>query len=320
MLSRSTVDRDEAVRTDARRLAERWPGAKLVLVDPRGRTPVRTLGGVEGRAPLSGWGDPGASSGGGGDYALSFQDTAGFGPTPPERAVLLGESGDDVYWALRVDERADRDDPSWADLRAVGALLGDTDAGLLTAAVALLNWHDAAGFCSACGSPTRRVKAGWARDCPACGREEYPRTDPAVICLVHDEEGVNGEHVLLARQAVWPAERYSVLAGFVEAGESLEACVAREIAEEVGVAVRGVRYLGSQPWPLPRSLMVGFAAVASRETPLQPRDGEIEEAHWVHRDEVRAALAAGGSVPGLILPGRASIARQMLEGWANASG
>ncbi|WP_073487489.1 NAD(+) diphosphatase [Streptoalloteichus hindustanus] len=303
-LSRSTVDRDESVRSDAERLARRWSEARLVLVDPRGRTPVHRGGGA-----------PRAEGDG---YALAFQETTPFGAAPPEAAVLLGVSGGDTYWALRVGP--DEADRAWEDLRTVGALLDDTDAGLLTAAVALLNWHDNANFCAACGSHTRRVKAGWARDCPGCGREEYPRTDPAVICLVHDEEGVNGEHVLLARQPVWPAERYSVLAGFVEAGESAEACVAREIAEEVGIAVRDVRYLGSQPWPLPRSLMMGFAAVASRDAPLRPMDGEIEEARWVHRDQVRAALAAGGALPGLILPGRASIARQMLEGWANPPG
>ena len=119
------------------------------------------------------------------------------------------------------------------------------------------------------------------------GHEDYPRTDPAVICLVHD----GAERVLLARQPVWPEGRFSVLAGFVEAGESLEACVLREIHEEVGVPVREVSYLGSQAWPFPRSLMVGFQAVADADAPLRPAEGEIAEAMWVTRDELRAALA-----------------------------
>ena len=139
-----------------------------------------------------------------------------------------------------------------------------------------------------------------------------------MICLVHDDDGVNGARVVLARQPIWPPERYSVLAGFVEAGESLEACVVREIAEEVGVTVSGVRYLGSQPWPFPRSVMVGFAAVAPAGAPLHPADGEIEEARWVSRADLRAALAAGGEVEGLRLPGPTSIARMMLAGWAAA--
>ena len=148
----------------------------------------------------------------------------------------------------------------------------------------MLNWHDAARFCARDGSPTQPVHAGWHRVCEAHGHEEYPRTDPAVICLVHD----GADRVLLARQPVWPEGRFSVLAGFVEAGESLEACVLREIHEEVGVRVRDVRYLGSQAWPFPRSLMVGFQAVADADAPLRPADGEIAEAMWVTRAELRA--------------------------------
>jgi NAD+ diphosphatase len=136
---------------------------------------------------------------------------------------------------------------------------------------------------------------------------------------VHD----GADRVLLARQPIWPPGRYSVLAGFVEAGESLEACVRREIHEEVGVTVRDVRYLGSQAWPFPRSLMVGFHALADVDQPLVPADGEIEDAIWVTRAELRAALARGdwagqpeeGGRP-LLLPGRVSIARSMLDSWA----
>ena len=109
-----------------------------------------------------------------------------------------------------------------------------------------------------------------------------------------------------------------MLAGFVEAGESLESCVEREVREEVGVHVRDIRYLGSQPWPFPRSIMIGFTAVTDRSAPVKPADGEIEDARWVPRSDVRAALEAGGEIDGLILPGPTSIARQMLAGWAKA--
>jgi NAD+ diphosphatase len=210
------------------------------------------------------------------------------------------------------------EEEQWLDLRGAGSFLDSTSAGLFTTAVALTNWHSRARFCANCGSVVRRVKVGWATLCTGCGREEYPRTDPAVICLVHDRDGVDGTQVLLARQPVWPKGRYSVLAGFVEAGESLEACVAREIGEEVGVDVADIRYLGSQPWPFPRSLMLGFAASADPAQALRMQDGEIEEARWVSRDELREALAAeaSGDPHWLGLPGPTSIARRMLESWA----
>ncbi|OLF16399.1 NAD(+) diphosphatase [Actinophytocola xanthii] len=313
-LSRSTVDRDEAVRTDRERLAKLWATGRVVLLDEKGRTPV-----------------------GAGATSLATRTAAQVAEAAAEDALLLGEHDGVGYWALRgaVDLRegvpspdsawglwtgaADQDGEEWHDLRTVGALLDDTSAGLLTTAVALAGWHERARFCGRCGAPTERVHAGWATHCTGCGREEYPRTDPAVICLVHDDVGVNGENVLLARQPVWPPERYSVLAGFVEAGESLEACVAREVAEEVGVSVSDIRYLGSQPWPFPRSIMVGFAASAPHGAPLHPAEGEIEQAHWVPRAQVREALAAGGELDGLRLPGPTSIARMMLAGWAAAS-
>jgi len=240
------------------------------------------------------------------------------GDVPPEEAVLLGEADGVAYWAVRdPTELVPGEDPvDRADLRTAGAALDALGAGLLTSAVAVLNWHDNARFCGRDGSRTRPRAAGWHRVCEAEGHEDYPRTDPAVICLVHD----GADRVLLARQPVWPEGRFSVLAGFVEAGESLEACVLREIHEEVGVPVRDVAYLGSQGWPFPRSLMVGFRAVADADAPLRPAEGEIAEAMWVSRAEVRQALAAGdwagaeGSP--LLLPGGVSIARAMLEAWA----
>lgn len=310
-LSRSTVDREEVVRTDEARLVELWSRGRVILVDRKGRTPVRPDGG-----------------------ALVDRPAGEFGDGPPEGAMLLGENGAEAYWAVPVEQELregvapppnswgvwlgaeTEGGQQWHDLRGIGALLDDTSAGLFTTAVALSNWHARARFCAKCGSPASAANAGWATRCTGCGREEYPRTDPAVICLVHDDDGVDGEHVLLARQPIWPPDRYSVLAGFVEAGESLEACVVREVAEEVGVKVSDVRYLGSQPWPFPRSLMIGFAARAPRSSPVRPADGEIEEARWVPRADVRAAIDAGGGVDGLILPGPTSIARHMLTGWA----
>ncbi|GLZ40493.1 NAD(+) diphosphatase [Actinokineospora sp. NBRC 105648] len=307
-LSRATVQRDETARKDDARLDRLWKAGQVLLVDAKGRTPVRA-GGTE----------------------LVLRPAALIADTRPPEAMLLGEEGDTAYWALSAVEpigdhavappanawgmwpgARSESGEEWHDLRGIGALLDDTDAGLFTTAVGLANWHSRASFCAKCGAPVERTAVGWATHCTGCGREEYPRTDPAVICLVHD----GADQVLLARQPIWPADRYSVLAGFVETGESLEACVEREIAEEVGVQVSDIRYLGSQPWPFPRSIMIGFSATADPSEPFVLADGEIEEARWVSRDEIQRALAAGGQVDGLILPGETSIARQMIAGWA----
>jgi NAD+ diphosphatase len=325
-LSRSTVDRQEPLRTNPERLLSKWPDARVVLLDDAGRTPVAE-----------------------GSDSLATRRAKDFGPEPPADAVFLGEWQDIDYWSLPggpsgetdtvkmagswgfVEEVPRVDGEVWVELRGYGDLLDDTSAGLFTTAQALRFWRRQAKFCTRCGSPTELIHFGWASRCTNDGREEYPRTDPAVICLVHDTDGTNGSHVLLARQPIWPPGRYSVLAGFVEAGESLEGCVVREINEEVGAVVSDVRYLGSQPWPFPRSIMLGFTARAERSAPLTLAEGEIEEALWVSREEVRAAFANSllrneGAVPTpiaggraeMILPGNSSIARVMLAAWAEA--
>ena len=304
VLSRSAVLRDDTLRTDTARQRAGWPTARRVVVDDAGRAPVAWTG----RAPEGPWGMDTD-----GTARLVTVPTAG--DEPPAEAVLLGEANGTAYWAVREELVPGEDPVDRADLRTAGAALDALGAGLLTTAVAILNWHDTARFCGRDGSPTRPGAAGWHRVCEAQGHEDYPRTDPAIICLVHD----GAERVLLARQPVWPEGRFSVLAGFVEAGESLEACVLREIHEEVGVPVREVSYLGSQAWPFPRSLMIGFQAVADADAPLRPAEGEIAEAMWVTRDELRAALAAGdwgAAGSALKLPGKVSIARAMLEAWA----
>lgn len=301
-LSRSTVVRDELRRLDQERLTAGWAAAVLLRVDPSGKVATR-------------------------DDVLVREHPSGDGPA--KDAVLLGEDDGVEVWAVATPELELLDGEVALDLRSGGALLDATDAGLLTTAVALLTWHAAARFCPVDGGRTTSAKAGWVRVCRTCEREQYPRTDAAVICLVHDgtPDAPAGAHVLLGRQATWPQGRFSVLAGFVEAGESLEACVEREISEEVGVAVTGVHYLGSQPWPFPRSMMIGFEATADPDVPIVPRDGEIAEAHWYSREAVREALdrgewTGGTGDPGdqvpLLLPGSISIARKMIEAWAQA--
>jgi NAD+ diphosphatase len=194
----------------------------------------------------------------------------------------------------------------WAGLREVGALLDDTGAGLLTTAVGLAHWHAGHPRCARCGEPTVVIQAGWARSCPACGAEHYPRTDAAVIMAVTDDE----DRILLGRQARWPQRRYSCLAGFVEPGESLEAAVRREVFEEAGVVVGAVDYRGSQPWPFPASLMLGFRGLAS-STEIAVDGEELAQARWWSREELGLDIATGE----LLLPPEVSIARRLIEEW-----
>ncbi len=208
---------------------------------------------------------------------------------------------------LQLDGDGDDAPPRrWAGLREVGTLLDDTGAGLFTAALALANWHATHPRCARCGAATAVEQAGWSRRCPQCDAEHYPRTDPAVIMAVVDDDG----RILLGRQAAWPPRRYSTLAGFVEPGESLESAVRREVAEESGVVVGEVHYRGSQPWPFPSSLMLGFRARAIG-TAVEVDGVELAHARWWTRQEFAADLASGA----LLLPPRVSIARRLIEDW-----
>ncbi|WP_298750654.1 NAD(+) diphosphatase [uncultured Serinicoccus sp.] len=204
------------------------------------------------------------------------------------------------------DHRGGREEVTWAGLREVGADLDDRDAGLLTAATALRAWHDRHGHCPRCGAATQVVQGGWLRRCPTDGSEHHPRTDPAVIMAVTDPD----DRLLLATGIPWPEGRLSVLAGFVEAGESLEAAVAREVEEEVGVQVDGLVYRGNQPWPFPGSLMLAFRA-RTGQTDLTIQESELRSASWYTRDQLTEGLQDGR----FTLPSRVSIAHRLIEEW-----
>lgn len=295
LLSRVGADRADTLRTDIDAAVAGWSEALLLRVDRRNQVLIS-----DGRAVLN--------------------RAASAGDAPPEDAVFLGRLGDGRHvWALRSDLEPP-EDPDAAtevlDLRRTGDVFDDVSAQLVATATALLNWHDNARFSPVDGAPTRPIKSGWGRINPVTGHEEFPRIDPAVICLVHDGH----DRAVLARQTVWPPRLFSILAGFVEAGESFESCVVREIAEEVGLHVTDVEYLGSQPWPFPRSLMIGFHALGDPDQPFAFNDGEIAEAGWFTRAEIREALGQGdwgsGSSSRLLLPGSISIAREIIESWA----
>jgi NAD+ diphosphatase len=295
LLSRVGADRADELRTDVEAATAGWAEAALLRVDSRNQVLV-----ADGRVVLG--------------------DAATLGDQPPPHAVFLGRiEGGRHVWAIRGALEAPEDPDVHAEvvnLRSLGPIFDDTSSQLVSSATALLNWHNSSRFSPVDGSPTKPARAGWSRVNPLNGHEEFPRIDPAVICLVHD----GGDRAVLARQAVWPERMFSLLAGFVEAGESFEVCVAREILEEIGLTVRDVRYLGSQPWPFPRSLMVGFHALGDPDQEFSFNDGEIAEAAWFTRDEVRAALDAGdwssASESKLLLPGSISIARVIIESWA----
>lgn len=222
---------------------------------------------------------------------------------PPEvERMLLGNDTEGRTWfAARLPAAG----PA-AGLREVGADLAGDDVSLATTAIALDNWHSAHPRCPRCGEATAPAQAGWIRRCHADGSEHYPRTDPAVIVLVIDDD----DRALLGRQARWQPSWFSTLAGFVESGESAEAAVRREIFEEAGVRVGDMLYLGSQPWPFPCSLMLGYHAWAT--DPRIAVDGEeIVEARWFTRAELAAACDSGE----VALPSAVSIARRLIERW-----
>jgi len=307
LLSRVGADRADQLRTDIEAAIAQWAQAALLRVDSRNQVLI-----AGGRVVLG--------------------DAIKHAGEPPPGAVFLGRiEGGRHVWAIRgaleapertgreaQEDQEDQEDleTQVLDLRRAGPIFDDVSAQLVASATALLNWHDSARFSAVDGSETKSIRGGWARINPLTGHQEFPRIDPAVICLVHD----GGERALLARQTGWPERLFSLLAGFVEAGESFEACVAREIGEEIGLTVRDVCYLGSQPWPFPRSLMVGFHAIGDPDEQFCFSDGEIAEAAWFTRDEVRAALAVGdwssASDAKLLLPGSISIAREIIESWA----
>ncbi|MEJ5915042.1 NAD(+) diphosphatase [Pseudokineococcus sp. 1T1Z-3] len=301
LLSRSTVDRDGERRTRPDLLAELWAedATRVLRVRPDGSAPVR------------------ARDGGG--STLDLVAPRAVAPAPPEDSpvVYLGREEDGTaHVAVEVPDDQDVADGAgwpvapggeqWQGLRTLAPDLDDRDAGLLVEAVGVLNWHRVHPCCPRCGARTSITSAGWTRACRVDGSEHYPRTDPAVIMAVVDPD----DRVLLAHNAMWPEGRYSALAGFVEPGEPLEAAVRREVLEEVGVVVGDVVYRGSQPWPFPASLMLGFTASATTSE-IRVDDVEIAAARWFSRAELAAAVTSGE----VLLPPPTSIALRLVESW-----
>ena len=232
-------------------------------------------------------------------------------PFSPQEPYYLGKYGEKSYFALRVEAPSQQLEENcqycFAPLRAVAGMLEPYQGELAAAAVALATWDKNTKFCERCGASLKLACAGWEKHCTACAHITYPRTDPAIIVAITDD----AERLLLIHGATWQPGRYSVVAGFVEAGESLEAAVAREALEETGIKISQASYCSSQPWPFPRSLMFAFTARAGGQQEPKADMQEVGHAFWVSREEFTQLVLEGK----VIVPGRASSGHALVRAW-----
>ena len=276
LLSRWTVDRGAAFRADAQWVDAAWSNADTRIIAVGGGRVAMDTHGLAWRSPRDG--------------------------VPDGERLLLGVDGGVALGAVCVAEPPE----NGGGLREIAATLSERDAGLAVEAVALASWHATHQHCPRCGHRTVISEGGWSRRCLYDDTLHYPRTDPAVIMLVVDED----DRCLLGHAASWPDRRYSTLAGFVEPGETPDRAVAREVAEEAGVVVDRSRYVGAQPWPFPASLMLGYYASAAPQI-ARPDGTEIQDVRWFSRDEFTEALTAEE----VLVPSSISIASLLIEGW-----
>jgi NAD+ diphosphatase len=260
-LAAAAFDRAALHRTDTAWLAAAWERARVLVITRKSATPVDRPNGSP---------------------RLAFRTSSELPAAAPRR--FLGVVGEQPYFTATVEQ----DTGDWLTLRDLGMTIDDLEGGLLASAIALEQWHQRHTHCPLCGTPTVEAQAGWIRTCPADGTDHFPRTDPAVIMLITGSfDGV--DLALLGNGKGWGPGRFSTLAGFVEPGESLESAVAREVFEEVGVHVNDIRYVASQPWPFPSSLMLGFSGHLDGDPSIQLDPVEMAEAGWFTRAEVQRA-------------------------------
>ncbi len=299
----SALDRAAALRDDPAAIAALLATGKILPVW-RGKPlfAEEGLGWIGAQSPVLEGAAPPVFLGRDGTEAWFAADTSAFVPEGGAPAPVPG-----ILDPGRITHPALPDTFGFEDLRGRMAALSPREAELAATGKAVLQWHASHGFCAACGAASEVIRSGWQRHCPACGTQHFPRTDPVVIMLVERDN-----RLLIGRSPGWPEGMYSLLAGFVEPGETLEAAVRREVAEETGVRLGRVRYLASQPWPFPASLMLGARAEAlSEEITVDP--AELEDALWVTREELVTVLA--GRHPH-IRPGRkGAIAHFLMSNW-----
>ncbi|MCY7312382.1 MAG: NAD(+) diphosphatase [Pseudoxanthomonas sp.] len=284
--SGETLTRADALRDDPAALAGLWPQARVIVLEADGSA----LADAGGQLLVV----SGAELGGG-----------------PGTALFLGMLDESAWFSVDA-EAVLLTAPQRVDLRRAAAAWPAALSGAFAFARAMQHWRSRTRHCGICGGANEFRRGGYVARCSACGNEQYPRVDPAVIVAVSD-----GPRLLLGRQASWPPRRYSLVAGFVEPGESLEQTVVREVLEETQVRVRSCRYLGAQPWPFPGALMLGFIADAEADPPCV--DGELEDARWFSVEEIAAArqreFDPGSDEVGILLAPRISIARSLIEHW-----
>ena len=305
-------DRDAARRNDANYLnsLKDSPNTSYILVTARGEVAIKSDH-VYGQAPHGGLTPP--------DLAhmeaeqlleLNHAQVAQL-PFSPQEPYYLGKYGEKSYLALRVEAPSQQLEENcqycFAPLRAVAGMLEPYQGELAAAAVALATWDKNTKFCERCGASLKLACAGWEKHCTACAHITYPRTDPAIIVAITDD----AERLLLIHGATWQPGRYSVVAGFVEAGESLEAAVVREALEETGIKISQASYCSSQPWPFPRSLMFAFTARAGGQQEPKADMQEVGHAFWVSREEFTQLVLEGKA----IVPGRASSGHALVRAW-----
>lgn len=282
-LSRSELDRAAHLRSDQSALDEMWQRARIIeLLGDRFRCKETGL-----------------------EFLSSSSASAIGGET--ERYFLGLDKSGTPYFVYHRSAHPEEFPKEYQSLRTLGKLLNSLEIGAAVHALAIAQWHDSHRRCAKCGGETQATMGGAVRRCQSCESDHHPRTDPAIIVLVKDKS----DRILLGRQKVWPAKRFSTFAGFVEPGESFESTVIREVAEECGGSVESMRYLGSQPWPFPASLMIAFEAVVSNPDSVKADGEEIEEILWLNRATLKSKVASQD----LLLPPRISVARAMIEAW-----
>ena len=305
-------DRDAVRRNDANYLnsLKDSPNTSYILVTARGEVAIKSDH-VYGQAPHGGLTPPDLAHMEAQQVLEVSHAPGGQLPFSPQEPYYLGKYGEKSYLALRVEASSQQLEENcqycFAPLRAVAGMLDPYQGDLAAAAVALATWDKNTKFCERCGASLKLACAGWEKHCTACAHITYPRTDPAIIVAITDD----AERLLLIHGATWQPGRYSVVAGFVEAGESLEAAVAREALEETGIKISQASYCSSQPWPFPRSLMFAFTARAGGQQEPKADMQEVGHAFWASREEFTQLVLEGK----VIVPGRASSGHALGRAW-----
>lgn len=310
-LARDDVDRGTSLRDDAHWLGTLWNRSNTRILWLHGRSAPMYNGELVLTAPTGDLPEDAVYLGRSASHAPQHSQFLEPDEDQVEIILLVADSETKAPWlqdpqvgGLVVQKPSDI---RWLGVSDIAAGLNDRDVGIFVSAIAIANWHKVNKYCPRCGTRTEITRSGWVQVCPNDGSEHFPRTDPAVIMLITDPQ----DRALLGNNTAWGNKRFSTLAGFVEPGESLEAAVKREVYEESHVIVEGVRYMGSQPWPFPQSLMLGYLGQTHHPEDAHADHKELANVRWFSREELREEVENGR----MFIPGAASIAHQLIRHW-----